>query len=125
MQGLAGFWQFGETVRNDGRLGSNARFVVSRDERHAAPLELVRRGVGRNGTEAPFMRAKAAGAGPRNARGQARSNLETLRTVSIEIRGYNEIPFSPAEVMSIRVNHKTWNFKEGSHSRLKTRAACG
>lgn len=42
----------------------------------------------------------------------------------VQVRGYNEIPFSPAEVAWVSVNHKLWNFKDGSDSRLKARAAC-
>jgi len=42
----------------------------------------------------------------------------------IEIRGYDEIPFSPDDVLSVSVNHKRWNFREGSDSRFKARAAC-
>ena len=42
----------------------------------------------------------------------------------IEIRGYDEIPFSPDDVLSVSVNHKRWNFRDGSDSRLKARAAC-
>lgn len=41
----------------------------------------------------------------------------------IEVRGYNEIPFSPAEVATVSVNHKVWNFRDASDSRLKARAA--
>ena len=42
----------------------------------------------------------------------------------IEVRGYAEIPFSADEVACVRVNHKRWNFREGSDSRGKARAAC-
>jgi len=42
----------------------------------------------------------------------------------IEIRGYSEIPFSPAEVARVSVNHRVWNFRDSSDSRLKARAAC-
>lgn len=42
----------------------------------------------------------------------------------VEVRGHNEIPFSPGEVASVSVNHKLWNFRGGSDSRLKARAAC-
>ena len=41
----------------------------------------------------------------------------------VEVRGYNEIPFSPAEVAWVSVNHKVWNFRDGSDSRVKARAA--
>jgi len=42
----------------------------------------------------------------------------------IEVRGHREIPFSVDEVASISVNHNRWNFRDGSDSRRKARAAC-
>ena len=41
----------------------------------------------------------------------------------IEVRGYREIPFTPDDVASVRVNHKRWNFRDGSDARAKSRAA--
>jgi hypothetical protein len=41
----------------------------------------------------------------------------------IEVRGYKEIPFTPDEVASVSVNHKRWNFRDGSDARIKSRAA--
>ena len=41
----------------------------------------------------------------------------------IEVRGYEEIPFAPEEVASVIVNHKRWNFRDGSNIRIKCRAA--
>jgi len=41
----------------------------------------------------------------------------------IEVRGYEEIPFAPAEVAVVSVNHKRWNFRDGSDARVKCRAA--
>ncbi len=41
----------------------------------------------------------------------------------IEVRGYREIPFSPDDVVSVSINHKRWNFREGSDVRAKSRAA--
>lgn len=41
----------------------------------------------------------------------------------IEIRGYAEIPFAPDDVASVSINHKRWNFREGSHVRAKSRVA--
>jgi hypothetical protein len=41
----------------------------------------------------------------------------------IEVRGYHEIPFAPDDVASIMVNHKRWNFRDGSDARAKSRAA--
>lgn len=42
----------------------------------------------------------------------------------IDVRGFNHIPFSPDEIAWVSVNHKRWNFRDGSDSRLKARAAC-
>lgn len=42
----------------------------------------------------------------------------------IEIRGFREIPFSVDEIASISVNHNRWNFRDGSDSRRKVKAAC-
>ena len=42
----------------------------------------------------------------------------------IEVRGYAGIPFSVDEVASVSVNHNRWNFRDGSDSRRKVRAAC-
>ena len=42
----------------------------------------------------------------------------------IAVRGYEEIPFAPEEVASVIVTHKRWNFRDGSDSRRKARAAC-
>jgi hypothetical protein len=41
----------------------------------------------------------------------------------IEVRGYAEIPFAPHEVTSVSINHKRWNFRDGSDARSKSRAA--
>jgi hypothetical protein len=41
----------------------------------------------------------------------------------IEVRGYKEIPFAADEVLSVEVNHKRWNFRDGSDARAKSRAA--
>jgi hypothetical protein len=41
----------------------------------------------------------------------------------IEVRGFKEIPFAPEDVAAVNVNHKRWNFRDGSDARCKTRAA--
>jgi hypothetical protein len=41
----------------------------------------------------------------------------------IEVRGYAQIPFAPHEVISVKLNHKNWNFRDGSDARRKSRAA--
>jgi hypothetical protein len=41
----------------------------------------------------------------------------------IEVRGYREIPFAPEDVVSVKVNHKRWNFRDGSDARTKSRTA--
>ncbi|HET8926116.1 MAG TPA: hypothetical protein VFN26_24240 [Candidatus Acidoferrum sp.] len=41
----------------------------------------------------------------------------------IEVRGYAEIPFVPHDVATVSINHKRWNFRDGSDARIKVRAA--
>ncbi|HET9993808.1 MAG TPA: hypothetical protein VFQ18_00255 [Candidatus Acidoferrum sp.] len=41
----------------------------------------------------------------------------------IQVRGYAEIPFAPHEVATVSINHKRWNFRDGSDARMKSRAA--
>jgi hypothetical protein len=43
----------------------------------------------------------------------------------IEVRGYMEIPFAADDIASVRVNHKRWNFRDGSDARTKSRATTG
>ena len=41
----------------------------------------------------------------------------------IEVRGYEEIPFASDDVALVSVNHKRWNFRDGSDARNKSRPA--
>jgi hypothetical protein len=44
----------------------------------------------------------------------------------IQVRGYEDVPFAPDEVSTVRVDHKGWNFRKWSDSRHhsgKSRAA--
>jgi hypothetical protein len=41
----------------------------------------------------------------------------------IEVRGHAEIPFAPHDVATVSINHKRWNFRDGSDARIKVRAA--
>jgi hypothetical protein len=41
----------------------------------------------------------------------------------IQVRGYDEIPFSAEDVAAVRVNHKRWNFRDSSDTRLRAKAA--
>lgn len=41
----------------------------------------------------------------------------------IQVRGHRGIPFSVEDIASISVNHNPWNFRDGSDSRAKARAA--
>jgi len=41
----------------------------------------------------------------------------------IQVRGYEDVPFAPNELESVRVNHKRWNFRDASRARSKSRAA--
>lgn len=35
----------------------------------------------------------------------------------IQVRGYNEVPFTPGEVASVEVNHRHWNFRQFERAR--------
>ena len=37
----------------------------------------------------------------------------------IEVRGHKDIPFGPDDVVSVRVNHRRWNFRGWSDARSK------
>ena len=41
----------------------------------------------------------------------------------IYVRGYTEIPFAGDDVALVSVNHKRWNFRDGSDKSDKARAA--
>jgi hypothetical protein len=41
----------------------------------------------------------------------------------IEVRWFTEIPFAPHDVATVSINHKRWNFRDGSDARSKSRAA--
>jgi len=55
--------------------------------------------------------------------GRKFDQVVTSECCFIEVRGYKEIPFSPEDVASVSVNHKHWNFRNGSGVRAKARAA--
>jgi hypothetical protein len=55
--------------------------------------------------------------------GRSFNQVATSEGCFIEVRGYREIPFLPDDVASVRVNHKRWNFRDGSDARAKSRAA--
>ena len=35
----------------------------------------------------------------------------------IQVRGYNEVPFTPDQVMSVEMNHRHWNFWQFERAR--------
>jgi hypothetical protein len=43
----------------------------------------------------------------------------------IAVRGYTDIPFAPHEVAAVSINHKRWNFRDGSDARDESRATRG
>ena len=55
--------------------------------------------------------------------GRSFDQVATSEGCIIEVRGYTEIPFSAEDIASVSVNHKRWNFREGSDARCKSRAA--
>jgi hypothetical protein len=54
--------------------------------------------------------------------GKTFEQVATSEGCVIEVRGYEEIPFSAHEIESVKVNHKRWNFRDYASER-KTKAA--
>jgi hypothetical protein len=55
--------------------------------------------------------------------GRSFDQVATSEGCIIEVRGYKEIPFASDDVALVSVNHKRWNFRDGSDARSKSRAA--
>ncbi len=55
--------------------------------------------------------------------GRSFDQVVTSEGCIIEVRGYKEIPFASDDVASVSINHKRWNFRDGSDARTKSRAA--
>jgi hypothetical protein len=55
--------------------------------------------------------------------GRSFDQVVTSECCIIQVRGHKEIPFAAEDVASVSVNHKHWNFREGSDTRSKSRAA--
>jgi len=55
--------------------------------------------------------------------GRTFDQVVTSECCIIEVRGYKEIPFAAEDVALVSVNHKRWNFRDGSDARSKSRAA--
>ena len=55
--------------------------------------------------------------------GNSFDQVATSEGYVIEVRGYDEIPFSADDVADVRVNHKRWNFRESSDAHRKAKAA--
>jgi hypothetical protein len=55
--------------------------------------------------------------------GRSFDQVVTSEGCIIEVRGYTEIPFAADDVASVSLNHKHWNFRDGSDARSKSRAA--
>ena len=55
--------------------------------------------------------------------GRSFDHVITSEGCIIVVRWYEEIPFTSEDVTSISVNHKHWNYREGSDVRSKSRAA--
>jgi hypothetical protein len=51
--------------------------------------------------------------------GRSFDQVVTSEGCIIEVRGYRKVPFSSDDVASVRVNHKRWNFREGSDARCQ------
>ena len=55
--------------------------------------------------------------------GESFEQVATSEGYVIEVRGYDDIPFSADDVADVRVNHKQWNFRESSDAHRKAKAA--
>lgn len=55
--------------------------------------------------------------------GRSFDQVLTSEGCIIEVRGYKEIPFMPEDMIAVKVTHRSWNFRDVSDSRSKTRAA--
>jgi hypothetical protein len=55
--------------------------------------------------------------------GRSFDQVVTSECCIIAVRGHKEIPFATDDVASVSVNHKRWNFREGSDARSKSGAA--
>jgi hypothetical protein len=55
--------------------------------------------------------------------GRSFDQVVTSEGCIIEVRGYTEIPFAADDVASVSLNHKHWNFRDGSDTRSKSRSA--
>ena len=55
--------------------------------------------------------------------GRSFDQVATSEGCIVEVRGYKEIPFAAEDIASVTVNHKRWNFRDGSDARSKCRAA--
>ena len=51
--------------------------------------------------------------------GRRFEQVATSEGCFIEVRGYEEIPFSTDEVVSVRVNHRRWNFRDRSDAKVR------
>jgi hypothetical protein len=55
--------------------------------------------------------------------GRAFEQVAASEGCFIAVRGHQDIPFSSEEVISVKVNHKRWNFRNRTDAALKARSA--
>ena len=55
--------------------------------------------------------------------GRSFDQVATSEGCIVEVRGFKEIPFAAEDIASVSINHKRWNFRDGSDARAKSRAA--
>jgi hypothetical protein len=55
--------------------------------------------------------------------GRCFDQVATSEGCIIEVRGHKEIPFASDDIVSVNLNHKRWNFRDGSDAHSKGRAA--
>jgi len=55
--------------------------------------------------------------------GRLFDQVSTSEGCIVEVRGYKEIPIKAHDIAPVRINHRRWNFRDGSDARTKSRAA--
>jgi hypothetical protein len=55
--------------------------------------------------------------------GRAFEQVAASEGCFIAVRGHQDIPFSSEEVISVKVNHKRWNFRKRTDAAFKARSA--
>jgi hypothetical protein len=55
--------------------------------------------------------------------GRTFDQVATSEGCVIEVKGHREIPFASEDLVSVKITHNRWNFRDVSDARNKSRAA--